>query len=140
MTPDTRFDVDAFPELAGPIEPLFAGEPVFDRAARILAGDIRPGDYLPITDEIRAKTARDMEFAYARGKKYGITEFDPEVEQRQRDQWTLICHHAGEMLAYIKDDRGYLVLASGWPTVEELCRRIPVEDRTHVLLGSVDPY
>lgn len=62
------------------------------RAERILSGDIRPDDYLPITPEVRRLTDREMEYARARAATAGITELKPEVEQRQLRQNLLLVH------------------------------------------------
>src|SRR4051812_40945057 len=34
-----------------------------DRARRILGGDVRPDDYLPVTAEVESRVARDFAFA-----------------------------------------------------------------------------
>ncbi len=114
-------------------------EPAWDRAARILSGDVRPGDYLPETPLVKARVARDLEYARARGKAFGFEgEFSPEVERRQRDAWLLVAHHPGEHVAYLQDDMGVVVVMTGLDEIGELLDRFPHELRKGMKLECVD--
>jgi hypothetical protein len=84
-------------------------EAMLARARRILGGDVRPDDYLPVTPEIRA--AADFEMAYVRG--HMKIEPLPEVVARQLRDWILSFHHAGQDIAFISNEKGVVVLADG---------------------------
>lgn len=115
-------------------------EPDWDRAARILSGDIRPDDYLPETPLVKARVARDMEFARARGKKFGFEgEFPPEVERHQRDAWLLVIHHPGEHVAYLQDEAGVIVVMTGLNETGRIMDHFPYEQWQNVKFGCVDP-
>lgn len=97
-------------------------EPYLDYVARILGGDRREEDYLPIPDEVRRGVERDMEFARARAP--GM-EFVPEVEARQFRQRLLAFHHDFENIAYVEDGRGIVVVAVGLEEVGQLTDHFP---------------
>src|SRR5436309_1820312 len=84
---------------------------VLARARRILEGDIRPDDYLPVTPEVRRAVERDM--AYSRERADGQPPPAPEVETRQLRERLLSFHHAGMSVCYTEDGRGVVVLAVG---------------------------
>src|SRR5690348_4599871 len=86
------------------------GEPAFlARARRILGGDVRPEDYLPVTPEVQARVARDLVFAadhlkkaQAAGRAPADLALDPNgrfdgegltLTARQRNQWLLSLHY-----------------------------------------------
>ena len=91
------------------------------RAARILSGDLRPSDYLPVTDRVRFLTDREM--AYARERLKGV-EPDPCVERRQLHQNLLLVHHPEEHVGYIEDDTGIAVVVTGLDEIAEFIREV----------------
>ena len=118
------------PASAGPTANGFAGLPLdaaLARAARILSGDIQPDDYLPVTPEVRRLTDREMEYARSRAAAAGITELEPEVERRQLEQNLLLVHCKHQHVAYIKDDKGIVVVITGLDEIGEMLRRLPPE-------------
>jgi hypothetical protein len=98
-------------------------EPEFvARARRILSGDIRPKDYLPVTPEVESRVARDFAFAAEHIRKKveagrapaGIA-FDPNARfdgvgltlaARQRNDYLLSLHYGGQNVAYIENEQG----------------------------------
>jgi hypothetical protein len=109
-------------------------DPVIQRAERILSGDIRPEDYLPVTPEVRAAVDRDLEFARRRLRG----EPDPEVAARQLRQRLLSVHHGGENVAYLADDLGVVVLAIGLRQVAAVLAGIPYENRKKLVVAFPD--
>jgi hypothetical protein len=106
-----------------------------DRARRILGGDIRPEDYLPVTDEVRRSVARSMDYYRERGKGQ---ELAPEVEPRQLLLELLSFHHGGEFIVYTETPDGVIVLGVGeqvGPILAEfgptMAERLPVDVPLH---------
>lgn len=97
------------------------------RARRILEGDIRPDDYLPVTPEVKRLTDREMDYARARCAAAGFTELDPAVEIRQLRQNLLLVHCRNQHVAYIQDDTGIVVVITGLEEIGEMLRRLPGE-------------
>ena len=98
------------------------------RARRILEGDIRPDDYLPVTPEVKRLTDREMDYARARGAAAGYTgELDPAVEVRQLRQNLLLVHCKNQHVAYIKNETGIVVVITGLEEIGEMLRRLPGE-------------
>jgi hypothetical protein len=129
---------DAAPATAEPTREARA-EPIPDflaRARRILGGDIRPEDYLPVTPEVRA--AADFEMAHARA----LTKVEPlpEVVTHQLRGWLLSFHHGGENIIYVSDDKGVIVLAAGLDQVGEFMRNIPDEMQDGITAGCPEPF
>src|SRR5207248_1008517 len=115
------------PASTGPTANGPAGPPLdaaLARAERILSGDIRPDDYLPVTPEVRRLTAREMEYARSRAAAAGITELEPEVERRQQEQNLLLVHCKHQHVAYIKDEKGIVVVITGLDEIGEMLRRL----------------
>jgi hypothetical protein len=81
-----------------------------DRARRILGGDIRPEDYLPVTEEVRRSVVRSMDYYRERGKGQ---ELAPEVEPRQLLEELLSFHHGGQNIVFTQAPDGIVVLAVG---------------------------
>jgi hypothetical protein len=120
------------PDTAEPVANGQAARPDLDaalaRARRILEGDIRPDDYLPVTPEVKRLTDREMGYARARGAAAGYTgELDPAVEVRQLRQNLLRVHCRNQHIAYIKNDTGVVVVITGLEETGEMLRRLPGE-------------
>ena len=129
------------------------GEPPFlTRARRILGGDIRPEDYLPVTPEVETRVARDLAFAadhmkkaQAAGRASPDLVFDPNgrfdgvgltLVARQRNQWLLSLHYGGQNIAYIESEVGIIVLAVGLEQGGALIDAFPYELRKDVGFGA----
>lgn len=98
------------------------------RARRILEGDIRPDDYLPVTAEVKRLTDRELDWARARGVAAGFAgELDPSVERRQLRQNLLRVHCQKQHVAYIEDATGIVVVITGLDEIGAMLRRIPGE-------------
>lgn len=80
-----------------------------DRAKRILSGDIRPDDYLPVPETVRQAVADHLRPIEA---EHGFTT-SPEAVRHLLNEWTLLHHHDGENVLARYTDRGVLVLAAG---------------------------
>jgi hypothetical protein len=115
----------AGPTANGPANP--ATDTALARAARILSGDVRPDDYLPITPEVKRLTDRELEYARSRYATVGITELEPEVERRQLRQNLLLVHCKHQHVAYIEDDTGIVVVITGLDEIGEMLRKLPAE-------------
>jgi hypothetical protein len=122
-------------------------EPAFlARARRILAGDIRPEDYLPVTPEVQAAVDQDMAFAHDRIKKSvaddripASFELDASVPITQRNEWLLSIHFGGKNIAHIENDMGVIVLAVGLDQTRALLDAFPYELRRDVFLDTPLP-
>jgi hypothetical protein len=132
---------------AATTEPRPEARPDFlDRAKRILGGDVRPDDYLPVTPEVEARVARDFAFAAdhlrKRGAAYeidpnaGIEEFGLSVGARQRNQWLLSLYYGGQNIACIENERGVIVLAVGLEQSAAVMNAFPYEQRKDVMLDT----
>jgi hypothetical protein len=97
-------------------------EPWLDRAERILFGDIRPDDYLPVTPEVRRLTDREM--AYARERLRGADPA-PCFEERQLRQNLLLVHCRQQHVAYIEDESGMIVVVTGLDEIGQMLRTVP---------------
>jgi hypothetical protein len=112
-------------------------EPAFiARARRILEGDVRPEDYLPVTPEVRHRVNLFMDWARARAGDQPPP--DPEVEERQLRLELLSFHHGGVNLAYIEDERGVIVLGVGLEQSAEICREFALKHR--IAFGAPDHW
>ena len=122
------------------------------RAERILRGDVRPEDYLPVTPEVESRVARDFAFATEHvrkrveaGRLPAGSAFEPNARfdgvgltaaARQRNQWLLSLHHGGQNIAYIEDENGVIVLAVGLEEGGALIDAFPYELRKGVGFGA----
>lgn len=119
--------------------PPAAGEPPFlARARRILAGDIRPDDYLPVTPEVRHRVDLFLEWARVRGNGVPLA---PEVEPRQLRMELLSFHHSEENVAYIEDDTGVIVLGVGLDQSGYIARNLLTPDGPpRIAFGAGEPW
>jgi hypothetical protein len=139
---------DAAPATAEPAREPRA-EPIPDflaRARRILGGDIRPEDYLPVTPEVEERVKRDLAFGadhirkqFEAGRIPAVFEPDPCVAIRQRNQWLLSLYYGGQNIACIENETGVIVLAVGLDESAALINAFPYEQRKDVGLCTPDP-
>ena len=136
------------PVPAPPAEPDF-----LERARRILGGDVRPDDYLPVTPEVEARVERDFAFAadhikkaHAAGRIPAVfdvdattPEFDVPYSIRQRNEWLLSLYYGGQNIAYIENEKGVIVLAVGLEESAAVIDAFPYEQRKDVGLCTPDP-
>lgn len=115
--------------VAEPPVDLSPPEPAFvARARRILAGDVRPDDYLPVPDEVRQAVADSMREIEA---EHGFQVTD-EAERHVLNRWTLDHHHPEGAVIVRSTDRGVLVLAAGEEQTNQLyLRRVYDGDYRH---------
>jgi hypothetical protein len=108
-----------------PTETAEVLDALLSRARRVLSGEARIEDYLPVTAEVREATDRDL--AFARDRVQG--QLAPEVEARQLRQRLLSAYYDGQDIAYTEDERGLIVLAVGLAQVSALLNGIPHASR-----------
>jgi hypothetical protein len=124
------------------------------RARRILTGNIRPDDYLPVTPEVESRVARDFAFAaeHLRNKALAVgrepAAFDPNARfdgvgltlaARQRNDYLLSVHFAEQNVACIENEQGVIVLAVGLEQTGALLDAFPYEQRKDVGLCTPEP-
>jgi hypothetical protein len=131
-------------------------EPEFlARARRLLSGDIRPDDYLPVTPEVESRVARDFAFAadhvrkrVAAGRLPAGSAFDPAARfdgvgltltARQRNDYLLSVRYAEQNVAYIVNEQGVIVLGVGLEEGGALIDAFPYELRKGVGFGAPEP-
>lgn len=116
-----------------------AEEPAFlTRARRILAGNIRPEDYLPVTPEVRRRVDRFMD--WARDRANGQPLPLPEVEERQLRTELPSFHHGGVNFAYIEDKHGIVVPGVGLEQSGAIARTFPNESTRPIWFGYGDDW
>lgn len=104
------------------------------RADRILHGDVRPSDYLPVTDRVRFLTDRELDYARERLKGAEPT---AEAARRQLHQNLLLVHHPDEHVGYLEDDTGIVVVVTGLEETAEFIRTVPFELRKDVAFSFI---
>src|SRR5438477_425652 len=126
------------PESAA-VPPASDREPAFlVRARRILGGDIRPEDYLPVTPEVQRRV--DLFMDWARSRAQGQPPPLPEVETRQLRMELLSYHHGGENIAYIEDDKGILVLGVGLAQAGQIVRTFASQTPYTIAVDAPFPW
>lgn len=123
-----------------------------DRARRILGGDVRPDDYLPVTPEVEARVSADLAFAteHVKARNGGrlphnfdlnatTAEFPLSSFARQRNEWLLSLYYGGQNIAYIANNTGIIVLAVGLDDGRKLLDEVPYELRQDVGFGAPLP-
>ncbi len=116
-----------------------AGEPAFlTRARRILSGNIRPDDYLPVTPEVRQRV--DLFMDWARARANGQPPPLPEVEVRQLRTELLSFHHGGVNIAYIEDEKGIVVLGVGLEQSGLIARTLAKGVEPPIAFGAPDSW
>ena len=79
------------------------------RARRLLAGDVRDADYLPVPDEVAVAVADEIQ-RVEQAEGFIVA---PIGKQRLLNDWTLLHHHLRDVVLARITDRGVLVLAVG---------------------------
>jgi hypothetical protein len=116
LTPDSPTAAAGMPALPTTEPPFLA------RARRILAGDIRPEDYLPVADDIIA-------FVDGSEARTGI-KLLPEYRQLLIDTHVLQEHHAGDIVLCRHTPDGVIVLAAGPNAVDDLSNDLTPDQQT----------
>jgi hypothetical protein len=146
-------DGSATTDNASPVEVRPEARPDFlDRARRILSGDVRSDDYLPVTAEVEARVGRDLAFTADHIRKQceakripAVFEIDPTARfdgegltlgARQRNQWLLSLYYGGQNIAYIENEQGIIVLAVGLEAGGALIKTFPYELLKDVGFGA----
>ena len=101
------------------------------RARRILAGDIRPEDYLPVPAEVSEGVA-ELLAPFGKGK------VSRKYTQRLLNDWTLSYHHGGQDLLCKPTEQGVIVLALG-EQIRAFLAEVPDRDAFPGVIGTV-PY
>ncbi|HEV3384617.1 MAG TPA: hypothetical protein VG097_07370 [Gemmata sp.] len=123
-----------------PQEPLTStrngSEPTFiARARRILGGDVRPDDYLPVPEVVHSAVA-DEETRLREVKGFTISD---EFRTRIRNDWTLQFIHGGQPVACRRTDAGVIVFAVGTEEIRTLLERFPRPDQRSVFFITTPP-
>ena len=99
-------------------------ESPLDRARRVLRGEVRPGDYLSVPDDVIA-------FVEGTEKRAGIRLL-PEYRQLHIDNLTLQEHHAGDIVLCRHTDEGVVVLAAGPDPVDDISKALTLDEQSLV--------
>ena len=91
----------------GPTTPTDEERKVLDRVRRILAGDIRGEDYLPVPDEV----VRAVEDYLKQVEEDGHFTTTAKAKQHLLNEWTFLHHHSKHVVLARFTDRGVIVLA-----------------------------
>ena len=103
------------------------------RAKRILAGDIRAEDYLPVPAEVRDGVHELL-------GQFGKGRVSKEYTQLLLNEWTLSYHHGGRHVLYKKTDEGVIVLAVG-EMIGAFCKEFTnAEDRLGTIGTVPNPW
>lgn len=113
MTPEVRTD----PVAPAAANGTYREADFLARARRVLAGDVRPDDYLPVTPEVRRAVDGAMAYYRERGKGQALA---PEVEPWQLQNELLSFHYGGENIVYTELPDGVVVLAVGLEQMKEV--------------------
>lgn len=116
-----RPDAPLAPDTPAPTEPAFLA-----RARRILAGDVRPDDYLPVPDVVRAEVGRYLAALPFEASEAGAREL--------LHQWTFQFHHGKDVVLARTTERGALVLAVGYEQIGAVRARFETDHRTGFVL------
>jgi hypothetical protein len=114
----------------GVTDPAPAAPPAeapLDRARRILSGDVRPDDYLPVTPEVLRLANRVVEAGRERVRSAGIPDVDPAWAREVLFDHILLVHCKNQHVAYLRDDHGIIVLMTGLDEYARMFRELPSE-------------
>lgn len=119
---------------ADALEPRAESCPEFlDRARRILAGDIRPEDYLPVPESVR----REVDEYLASVEREIGGPVTAAGRQQVLNDATYHFHHAADTTLTKNTDRGVLVLAVGSEQIYQVCRHFNPDYRSGFVHQSV---
>lgn len=126
------------PEPAAEVGILPDREPAFlVRAQRILDGDIRPEDYLPVPNEIESANAAEV----TRLREVMHFEVSEEFIAQQRNNWTLQFIHGAQLIACRETRFGVIVFAVGTEQIRLLVERfIRPEHRSGFFITVPPPW
>lgn len=110
--PVTHAPADVAPTANG-AHPAPEADPLLARAGRILAGDVRDDDYLPVPAEL----LRELDEHYRQAAEETGFDASPAIRQNTLNNWTLDHHHDGNVVLARFTDLGVIVLAAGHPDI-----------------------
>lgn len=109
-----------------PVTPSSPAESLLARAIRVLSGDIRPDDYLPVSPE-------DIAFVDGSKARSGVTLL-PEYRRKMISSLALQEHHAGNEVLTFHTLDGVVVLGAGEDQVDSLLAGIPSDLHSRTVL------
>jgi hypothetical protein len=138
MASEAMLTTETSPATARPAyrPPVGTGDDWQQRAKRVLSGDRKPEDYLPVPDEVREAVERDM--GYFR-ERLGGAEPVPKVAADQLEIYLLAYHHGGQNIGYVGDDRGIVVVAVGLEQIAYVCQVMPYSLTEHMAFAAPEP-
>jgi hypothetical protein len=107
----------------------------FARARRILGGDIRPEDYLPVPEIVRSALANEE----TRLRDIKGFKISAEFRTRMCNDWALQFIYGGQPLACRRTDAGVIVFAIGTEEIRTLLERFPRPDQRSVFFITTPP-
>ena len=120
------------PPPAPPAEPDFLA-----RARRILGGDIRPDDYLPVASEVSALVAEEL----AQLREREFIDASDDFRVRLVNQWALQYSYGGQPVACRRTDRGVIVFAAGTADIQRFLNHFPrLDQRPGVVTTTPAPW
>ena len=99
-------------------------ESPLDRARRVLRGEVRPGDYLSVPDDVIA-------FIDGTEKRAGVR-LRPDARQVHIDHLTLQEHHTGDIVLCRHTGEGVVVLAAGPDPVDDISKALTPDEQALV--------
>lgn len=116
-------DLEAPPGAPNPTDTPAPAEPAYlARARRILSGDVRADDYLPVPNSVRTEV-----------KQYLATLPFQATESGEREllySWVFQYHHANDVVLARTTEHGVLVLAVGLDQIGPVRERFTIDHRT----------
>ena len=133
---DTRETVTPEPNAAGG-PPVPESEPAFlARARRILAGNIRPDDYLPVTPEV----AEEVDACLRRlREEEGVPSCEEGIRLLRNDA-ALQFHCGGQEVLCRRTALGVIVLAVGTKQVHALQQSLDPDNRSGYVMEYPEPW
>lgn len=99
-------------------------ESPLERARRVLRGEVRPGDYLSVPDDVIA-------FINGTETRVGVR-LRPDARQVHIDFLTLQEHHAGDIVLCRHTGEGVVVLAAGPDPVHDISMALTLDEQALV--------
>ncbi len=120
----TDLNIPTSPGFVAPPGP--PAESPLARAARILSGNIRPDDYLPVSEE-------DVAFVDGSEARTGI-KLLPEYRRKMISCLALQEHHGGNEVLTFHTLDGVIVLAAGGDEVDWIAKSLPREQQSRTVI------